>query len=103
MFCPPTPVRIPSSGEALGYRVDGNSPLGKVFFLLDVKHLKEKMCFSHDGHQCDTIHNPLTDSGCLYRINRQRPAAIGPIESESPGKVKTGTKEGYAFWNSFGH
>lgn len=76
--------------------------MGIPHFLLDVSHLKEKMCFSHDGHQCIAIHSPLTDAGGLYRINRQRPEATGPIESESPGKVKAGTKEGYAFWNRFG-
>lgn len=60
------------------------------------------MCSSHDGHQCNTIHNPLADLCHPYRIKQQRLAAIGPAESESPVKLKTGKRERYAFWNALG-
>ena len=51
------------------------------------------MRFSHDGRQCNTIHNPLADLCHLYRVKQQRLAAIGPTESESPVKLKTGKKD----------
>lgn len=59
------------------------------------------MCSSHDGYQSNTIHNPVADLCHLYRIKRQRLAAVGPAESESPVKLKT-KREREAFWNALG-